>query len=96
MPSSLSLLPFGIIVAPIATVVAVITVIAVVLVAPATVALAAFVVALAVVTTTFLAIDVGLMFDCCVPLLPEEDHRLPPPSGKVPSWPSSPSFVDCC
>ena len=67
----------------------------VVLVAPATVALAAFVIALAVVTTTFLAVDAGLIFDCCVPLPPEEDHRLPPPSGKVPSWPSSPYFVDC-
>jgi hypothetical protein len=43
--------------------------------------------ALAVVTTTFLAADVGLIFDCCVPSLPEEDHCLPPTSGKVPSWP---------
>ncbi len=41
--------------------------VAVVLVAPATVAaLAAFVVALAVITTTFLAVYVGLIFDCCV------------------------------
>jgi len=47
-------------------------------VAPATVALAAFVVALAVVTTTVLTIDAGLIFDWCVPLLPEEDHHLPP------------------
>ena len=51
--------PFGIIVAAIATVATVVTVVAVVLVAPATVALATFVVALAVVTTKFLAIDVG-------------------------------------
>ncbi len=50
MPSLLSLSPYGVIVSAIA---------AVVLVAPATVALAAFVIALAVVTTTFLAIDVG-------------------------------------
>ena len=55
----------------------------VVLIAPAPVALAAFVATLAVVTTTFLTVDVGLIFDCCVPLPPEEDHRLPPPSGKV-------------
>ena len=59
-------------------------------------ALAAFAIALAVVATTFLAIDVGLIFDCCVPLPPEEDHCLPPPSGKALAWPSSPSFVDCC
>jgi hypothetical protein len=64
-------------------------------VAPAPVALAAFVVALSVVHTKFLAIDVGIIIDCCVPLSQEEDHRLPPPSGKVPSWPSSPSFDDC-
>ena len=56
----------------------VVTVIAVVLVAPATVALAAFVVALVVVTTMVLTIDVGSIFDCCVPLLPEEDNHLPP------------------
>jgi hypothetical protein len=64
-------------------------------VAPAPVALAAFAVALSVVHTKFLAIDVGLIIDCCVPLSQEEDHRLPPPSGKVPAWPSLPSFVDC-
>ena len=58
-------------------------------------ALAAFAIALAVVATTFLAIDAGLIFDCCVPLPPEEDHCLPPTLGKVRSWPSSPSFVDC-
>ena len=86
---------FGVIVAAIAAVAAIVTVVAVVLVAPATVALAAFILTLAVVTTTFFTVDVGLMFDCCVPLPPEEDHHLPPPSGKVPSWPSSPSFVDC-
>ena len=64
-----------------------------VLVAPATVAvaLAAFVAVLTVVTTTFLAIDVGLIFDCCVPSPLEEDHRLLPPSGKVSSWPLSSS-----
>ena len=90
----LSLLPFGIIVAAVAAI-AVVTVVAVVLVAPATAALAAFVVALTVVPTMFLAVDVGLMFDCCVPLLPEEDNHLPPPSGKVLSWPLSPFFVDC-
>ena len=74
MPSLLSLSPFGVIVAAVpavaavavATVAVVVIVIAVVLVAPATVALAAFVVALAVVTTTFFAVDVGLIFDCCV------------------------------
>jgi len=54
----------------------------VVLVSPAPVALAAFV-ALAVVATTFLVVDVSLIFDCCVPSPPEEDHRLPPPSGKA-------------
>jgi len=73
--------PFGVIVATVAAfavAAVVVTVVAVVLIAPATVALAAFVIALAVVTTTFLAIDVGLIFDCCVPLPPEEDHRLPP------------------
>jgi hypothetical protein len=78
------LTPFGIIiaaVAAIATIVAVvIAVVAVVLVAPTTItALAAFVIALAVVTTTVLTVDVGLIFDCCVPSPPEEDHR-PPPS----------------
>jgi hypothetical protein len=60
LPSLLSSSPFGIIVA---------TIIAVVLVAPATVALAAFVVALAVVATTFFAVEVALVVDCCV-LLP--------------------------
>ena len=40
-------------------------------------------------------VDVDLIFDCCVPSPPEEDHRLPPSSGKVPSWPSLPSFIDC-
>jgi len=68
--------PFGVIVA--ATAAVVVTIVAVVLVAPATVALAAFVVALAVVTTTVLTVDVGLIFDCCVPSPPEEDHHLPP------------------
>ena len=58
----------------------------VVLVAPAPLALAAFIVTLTVVITTFFAIDVGLMFDCCVPLPPEEDHHFPPPSGVL-SWP---------
>ena len=49
-----------------------------------------------VVITTFLTVDAGLLiFDCCVHLPPEEDHRLPPTLGKVPSWPSLPSFVDC-
>ena len=90
MPFSLSLSPIGVIVVAITTIAAVVTVVAVVLVAPATVAHAAFVMALAVVTTTFLAVYVGLIFDCCVPFLPEEDHRLSPPSRKVPSWPSLP------
>jgi hypothetical protein len=61
MPSSLSLSPYSVLVAAVAAVAAV------VLVAPATVtALATFVIALTVVTTTFLAVDVGLIFDCCV------------------------------
>jgi hypothetical protein len=77
----LSSSPFGVIVA---------TITAVVLVAPATVALAAFVVTLAVVATTFFAVEVALVVDCCVPSPPEEDNRLPSPSGKVPPWPSSP------
>jgi len=76
---------------PRATVVAVATIVAiatVVVVAPDAAALAAFVVALAVDATTVFAIAVALVVDCCVPSPPEEDHRLPPPSGKVPSWPS--------
>jgi hypothetical protein len=67
---------FGVIFAASAAVV--VTIVTIVLVAPATVALAAFVIALAVVTTTVLTVDVGLIFDCCVPSLPEEDHHLPP------------------
>jgi hypothetical protein len=54
---------FGVIVATIA---AIVTVVAVVLVAPATVTHATFVVALTAVATTFLAVDVGLIFDCFV------------------------------
>ena len=50
----------------------------VILVALAPIALTAFFIALAVIPTTFLAVDVGLIFDCCVPSPPEEDHRLPP------------------
>ena len=42
--------------------------------APADVALAAFVVTLAVVATTFLAIEVASVVDCCLPSPPEEDH----------------------
>ncbi len=76
--------PFGVIVAAVATAVAI------VLIAPAAVALAILVVTLAVVATTFLAVDVALVVDCCIPLPQEEDHLLPPPLGKVPSWPSSP------
>ena len=87
LPSSLSSLSFGNIVI---TVVVVAAVVAVALVAPAIVAPANFIVALAVIPTTFLAIDVTLVVDCCVPLLPDEDRRLPPPSGKTPSWPSLP------
>jgi hypothetical protein len=85
---------FGVIVATvvaIATVVAVATIVAVatvIVIAPDVVALAAFVVALTVVATTVFAIAVALVVDCCVPSPPEEDHRLPPPSGKVLSWPS--------
>jgi len=54
---------------------------------PAPVALAAFVVALAIVTTAFLAVDVvSLIFDCCVLVLPEEDHHLPPTLRMVPRF----------
>jgi hypothetical protein len=95
LPSLLSSSPFGVIIAVVVAVAAVTALVAVILVAPATVALAAFDFALTVVATTFLAVDVALVFDCCVLLPPEEDHRLHPPSGKVPSWPSLPSFVDC-
>ena len=52
--------PFGIIVAAVAVVAVIVIIVAVVLVAPATVTLATFVIALAVVSTMFLAIDVGL------------------------------------
>jgi hypothetical protein len=72
---------FGIIVAAIAVVAAAIVaaVVAVVLVAPATVAaLAAFVITLSVVTTTVLTVDVGSIFDCCVPSQLDEDHCLVP------------------
>jgi hypothetical protein len=82
LPFLLSLSPFGVI---LATVIAVATV---VVVAPDAIAPAAFVAPLAVVATTVFAVVVALVVDCCVPLLPEEDHRLPPPLGKVPSWPS--------
>ena len=87
MPSLLSLSPFSIIVAAVATVAVVVIIVDVVLVAPATIALAAFVVTLAVVTTMFLAVDVGLMFDCYVcrrlaspllPLLPSPSSGRPP------------------
>jgi hypothetical protein len=89
MPSSLFLSSFGVIVVSfVAAVVAVVSFVAVVLGAPATVALAAAVVALTVIATTFLTVDPGLIFDCRVPLPPEEDHRLPPSLGKVSSWPS--------
>jgi len=54
MPSSLSLSPFGIIVAAVAAVPTPVIIVTVILVAPATVALSAFVIALAVVTATFL------------------------------------------
>jgi len=72
-PSSLSSLPFGVIVAtavrrsrPLSP--------------PSTVALAHFVFALAVATTTFLAVDVTSVFVHCVPSPPNEDHRVPPTS----------------
>ncbi len=58
LPSSLPSSPFGVIVA---------TNTAVVLVAPVAVALAPFAVALAVVSTTFLAVEVALVVDCCEP-----------------------------
>jgi hypothetical protein len=41
------------------------------------VALAAVVIALAVDAVTVLAVAVALVVDCCLPLPPEEDHRLP-------------------
>ena len=94
LPSLLSPLPFGVIVAAVAAIaavvaiVAVVAVITVILVSPAPVPLAAFIVAFTVIAITFLTVDVRLIFDCCVPLPPEEDHCLPPPSGKVPSCPS--------
>jgi hypothetical protein len=72
LSSLLSSSPFGVIFATVAVVVTV------VLVAPAAVALAAFIVALAVVATTFLAIDVSLVVDCCVLLPHEEDHPSSP------------------
>ncbi len=85
LPFLLCSSPFGVI---IATVVATVIVVAtVVVVAPDAVALAAFVVALTVLATTVFAVAVALVVDCCVPSPPEEDHRLSPPSGKVPSWP---------
>jgi hypothetical protein len=52
--------------------------------------LTTFVVTLAVVATMFLAVEVALVIDCCVPSPPEEDQHLPSPSGKVPPWPSLP------
>ncbi len=58
LPSSLSSSPLGVIVATNTAVVLVL--------APAVVALAAFVVALAVIATTFLAVEVALVVDCCV------------------------------
>jgi len=90
MPSSLSLSPFGVVIAAIAAVAA----ITIVLISPATVALAAFVVALAVVTNTFLAVDVGLIFDCCVcRRLASSSPQSPPSSSSSPSSPSSPSSL---
>ena len=91
MPSSLSLSPFGIIVAAVAAVAVIAISVAVVLIAPATIALAAaaFVVVLAVVTTTFLAIDAGLIFDCCV--CRHLASLLPPSLPSLSSSPSSPS-----
>ena len=79
----------AVIAAATAAVAALVALVALVLVAPTTVTLAAFIVTLTVVATAFLAVDVALVFGCCIPSPPEEDHRLPPPLGKVPSWPSS-------
>jgi hypothetical protein len=90
MPSSLSLLLFGVIVAAVAAAViaAVAAVIAIVLVAPATAALAAFVIAFAVVTATVFTVDIGLIFDCCV--CPRLASSLPPlPPLSLPSSLSS-------
>jgi hypothetical protein len=78
---------FAAVVVAVAAVAALVALVALVLVAPTTVALAGFIVTLTVIATAFLAVDIG----CYLPLPPEEDHRLPPPSGKVPSWPSSSS-----
>jgi hypothetical protein len=81
--------PFGIIVAAIAAIAIIVAIVAVILVAPATVALATFVVALAGITTMFLAIDVGLIFDCCVcRCLASSSPQLPPSSSS--SSPLSP------
>jgi hypothetical protein len=68
MPSSLSLLLFGFIVAAVAAAViaAVAAIVTIFLVAPATAALAAFAIAFAVITATVLTVDIGLIFDCCV------------------------------
>ena len=74
LPSLLSSSPFGVIVAVVVAVAAVTALVAIILVAPATVPLAAFDFALTVIANTFLAIDVTLVFDCCVLLPPEEDH----------------------
>ncbi len=79
-----------------ATIAAVITILAVILVAPATVAaLAAFVIALAVITATFLAVDVGLIFDCyvCRRLASSSQPSPPSPPSSLPpsSSPLSPS-----
>jgi len=67
----------------------------VILVAPATIALVTFVVPLAVVTTTFLVVDVGLIFDCCVccRLASLSRPLLPSPSSSPSSPSSSPSSI---
>jgi hypothetical protein len=97
--------PFGVIVAAVAAVAVVaviVIIIIVVLVAPATITLAAFDVALTVVTTTFLAVDVGLIFDCCVcrhlaTSLPPSLPSPPSPLSSLLSLSSLPSSLvaDC-
>jgi len=73
---------------------------AVIVAAIAAVSLVTFVIALAVVTTTFLTVDVSLIFDCCGVcrhLAPSSPPSLPLPSSSPSSPSSSPSSLvaDC-